>query len=148
MAMENAPDSFGGVLFWNLEEDLACSLRNHWPTRRNGSGERRSVFLSVRAGGSDSFSFGHGDGLACGHAGKTVYLAAGPANFDGIGLIVLREPESQDEFAGGKIAGTAAKHLRLRFSTGRKLDRRSNAVAIGFHADQFEAQAVVGSSGA
>src|SRR5271169_5201985 len=68
--------------------------------------ERRnsvSVFLSVRAGGGDSFSFSHGDGLTCGHAGKTVHLTAGPANFDGIGLIALREPESQDEFAGGKI---------------------------------------------
>ena len=37
------------------------------------------------------------------------------ANFDRVGLIVLGQTERQDKFAGRKVAGAAAQHLRLRF---------------------------------
>src|SRR6266436_3519849 len=46
-------------------------------------------------------------------------------------------------FARGEIAGTAAKHLGLRFSTGGNTHDRSQAIAVGFCADQLDAQALV-----
>src|SRR5258708_1390618 len=68
---------------------------------------------------------------------------AGPANLDGVGFFIVREPESQNEFAGGKITGAAAEHLRLRFATCGQFDGCADAIAIGFCADQLDAQALV-----
>src|SRR5215471_12503026 len=100
------------------------------------------------AGGGDALSFGDGEGCAGGDGGETIDLAAGPADFDGIGFVARAEAEGQDQFAGRKIAGAAAEHFRLGIAASGELYDSADAVAVGLGADQFETQAVIPSHGA
>ena len=103
----------------------------------------RSVFLAVGAGGGDALSFGHRPGLACAHIREPIDLTTGPANFDYVGFVFERKAKGQNEFAGGEVAGAAAKHLRLRFSPGRQPHSCPDAIAVGFCAGQLDAQTLV-----
>src|SRR6266403_5811663 len=102
-----------------------------------------SLLLFVGAGGSNPLSFSHGDGLTCGDIGEPIYQAAGPANFNGVGLFALSETKGQNKLAGGKITGAAAEHLCLCFPAESNTHRRSQAIAVGFRANQLDAQALV-----
>ena len=101
--------------------------------------------FSEFAAGGDALAFSNGDGGVGGDGGKAVELAAGPVDFDGVGFVALGEAEGEDEFAGGEVTGAAAEHFGLRFATTGELYDGADAVAIRFRADQFEAQAVIGS---
>ena len=55
----------------------------------------------------DSGAFFHGDDLIGGNILELVHLAAGPADFDGVGLRLRAETKSEHEFARGEIARAA-----------------------------------------
>ena len=107
-----------------------------------------SILLSKSADSGDPFSFGHRHGLTCVRVRKPVDLTAGPANLDGVGFVVVCEAERKNQFAGGEVAGAAAKHLGLRFAADGEFDGCADTVAIGFCADEFDAQAAIRSGGA
>src|SRR5712692_7886507 len=114
------------------QDDSARELR----LKGRGGSEKSTLFVfSEGAVGGDRFSFGYRYGLAGGPVRMAIALTTGPANLDGVGFLVVRDPESQNEFAGGEIAGAAAKHLRLRFAASAQFDGRADAVAIGFRPD-------------
>ena len=87
---------------------LACPLNktikrggNPDPRAKNGAKRPHSekLFRSVGARGGQPFAFGHGYGLGGGDVRQMIHLAAGPANFDRFGLVMLREAEGENEFA-------------------------------------------------
>jgi hypothetical protein len=82
-----------------------------------------------------AFAFGYGYGLAGGYIREMIDLPAGPAELDRIGLLMLGQAEGKDEFAGGKITGAAAQHLRLGVSSDGGARDGANAIPIGFCAD-------------
>ena len=106
------------------------------------------VLRSVGVGTSDAFALGYGYGLAGICVRKMIDLTAGPADFDAVGFVVLGEAEGEDQFAGGEVAGAAAKHLCLGFTRGGEAHNSADAVAVGFCADQFDAQAAIRNGGA
>src|SRR5436309_702049 len=109
--------------------------------------ERLSV-LAELPGGSDALAFGYANGLASAHARTAVELAAGPTNFEGVGFFAVAEAKGQNEFAGGKVAGAAAEHLRLRLAASSEFDDCADAIAIRFCATEFDAQTAIRSGGA
>ena len=58
------------------------------------------ILLSVRPRGGLALSLGYNNGLACSGVGEAVELAAGPANFDRVGFVMLSQAEGEHEFAG------------------------------------------------
>ena len=95
------------------------------------------------AAGSNAFGFSDGDCRAGGDGREAIDLAAGPADFYGVSFVTLSQAKGQDQFAGGKITGAAAQHLRLRFAASSELHSGADAVAIGLRADQLDAQTVI-----
>ena len=57
--------------------------------------------------------------------------------FDCVRFVRLAEAESQNQFAGGEIAGTAAEHLRLRLAAAEIFTTAPMPSRFGFCADQF-----------
>src|SRR5216684_1656560 len=132
--------SFCGTSFRNFDKTLKR------PVLLGGvfiCGKSGSLPLGVSTGGCDPFSFGRRDGLTRGHARETIHLAAGPANLDAVGLFARRETEGQNKFARGKVAGAATEQLSLGFSAGSNTHGGSQAIAIGFRANQLDAQALI-----
>ena len=71
-------------------------------------------------------------------------LARWASEFRAYPLARAGQAKRQHQFAGRKIAGAAAHHLRLRdHRRCSQLHHRADAVAIGFCADQFHAQALI-----
>src|ERR1700736_2911282 len=97
---------------------------------------------------ADALSFSDSNGLAGANVRQMIYLPAGPANFHGFCFGMLRKAEGKRQLAGRKIAGSTADHLRLHLTRGCSSYHRSDAIAIGFIADEFNAQALVGFGGA
>ena len=106
-----------------------------------------SLLFKFAAGG-DAFGFGDGDGGAGGDGGEAVELAAGPANFDGVGFVAVAEAEGEDEFAGGKRAGAAAQHFGVRVTPRVKLQDGTDSGPIRLGANQLDARAVIRRGGA
>ena len=66
-----------------------------------------------------------------GDAGKPIGVAAGPVDDDGIGSGARAEPHQRPLLAGGKVARSAAGHLRGGQVPGRDADPGAQAAAVG-----------------
>src|SRR5260221_13335039 len=102
------------------------------------------MLFCVGAGRRLSLALCRRDRLACCYVGETIDLAAGPANLDGVGFVALAQAESQDEFAGRKVAGAAAQHLRLRVAVRREPHDGADTIPVGFCAHELQPNAAIG----
>jgi hypothetical protein len=78
--------------------------RTGHPKTLSGDGawtNRLGHLFAEFAGGGDAFGFGDDDGLAGGDILQMIDLAAGPADFDAVGVVVLGQAEGKNQFAGG-----------------------------------------------
>src|SRR5579871_6357835 len=85
---------------------------------------------------NDSGAFFHGDDRVHGDISEFIHLPAWPGDYQGIDLGALAEPEVDAWIAGRHVARATLCLVDLHDSCRGQLQQRSNAVAIGFCADQ------------
>jgi hypothetical protein len=78
---------------------------------------------------------------------QVLHDAAGPANFDRVGLLGLAQAEVDALVAGGKIASAGRSRFVLNQLAGRQLYLGADAVAVGFVPDQVQRQPVIAAGG-
>ena len=78
---------------------------------------KAGLAFGERGGGDDAGAFFYCDDLIAGDIFELIGLAAGPADFDGVGFSVIAEAEGENEFAGREVAAAAGQCLRVVFDS-------------------------------
>src|SRR5216684_6168099 len=92
----------------------------------------------------DSCAFLYRDDFVGRHVGQFLHQTARPGDFEGIDSCALAEAEENARIACGHITHAAFGLFDVRNSFGGELQRRTDAVAIRFCADEQNLQPVIG----
>src|SRR5580704_7930059 len=130
-----------------------------WAEKRRpeAGGTRNGLAFGERGGGDDAGAFCYCDDLiGVDVLNSFVALTAGPADDDRADFGVSAEAKGEDQLAGREVAATASEHLYLSLASDNSSafsyanaisvhdpDGGAEAVAIGFCADELDAEAVI-----